>query len=85
MFSGIGKIHMELHYLKGTNGRTNDRNVEHKPSGEDLLAVSDPALMHVTKQSDQMPLGFTLYNDGDVDVYSYLFYFDPIQLTISEP
>ncbi|KAJ3507771.1 hypothetical protein NMY22_g16825 [Coprinellus aureogranulatus] len=81
IFPGMGHIRIELHYLEGVNGLTNDPTVEHRPSGENLLAM-DPALIHVTEQHGGMPLGFTLYNDGDVDVYPYLFYFDPIQLTI---
>jgi hypothetical protein len=82
-FPQIQQIRMELHYLEGVGGQTNEPNVEHVPIGLDLLAT-DPARVLVSDEHKYRPLGFTLYNDSDTDVYPYLFYFDPTKLTISK-
>ncbi|KAJ3524092.1 hypothetical protein NMY22_g11154 [Coprinellus aureogranulatus] len=68
----IGQIRMELHFLKGR-----------KPSGDDLLAGEGIHKINISKETVGREMGFTLYNDGDVDVYPYLFYFDPSGLTIT--
>lgn len=78
-------IRMELHYLKPKSGNWKDKNTDYVPDGPSLL-TGDSAVheVKVPKERIGKPLGFRLYNDGDVDVYPYLFYFNPTKLTISE-
>ncbi|KAJ3521101.1 hypothetical protein NMY22_g12453 [Coprinellus aureogranulatus] len=73
---------MELHYLEPIDGDWNNEHSEFKPVGKNLLA-EEPAHVTVSDEQTERPLGLTLYNDGDVDVYPYLFYFDPNELTIT--
>lgn len=78
-------IRLELHWLEPTNGNWEDTGAEYRPVGANLLP--DGVLVHqivISDEQTERPLGFTLYNDGNSDVYPHLFYFDPVQLTISE-
>ncbi|KAJ2912756.1 hypothetical protein MD484_g7652, partial [Candolleomyces efflorescens] len=57
---------------------------EYQPVGGNLLA-REPACIEVfdSDDFDTSLLGMTLYNDGLEDLYPYLFYFDPNDLTIT--
>lgn len=74
------QVRMELHYLEpSSNSGEDDEN--YKVKGGNLLAA-EPAEVRVPDVDVEKPLGMTLYNDGDVPLYPYLFYFDPNDLTI---
>ena len=77
------QIRMEMHYLEPEDGDWDNEHPEYQPVGQNLLA-ENPAHIVVSDDHTKRPLGLTLYNDGDMDVYPYLFYFDPTELTISE-
>lgn len=79
------RIRLEMHWLEPINGDWDDVGAEYRPVGANLLP--DGVLVHqlvVSQEQENRPLGFTLHNDGDTDVYPNLFYFDPVELTISE-
>lgn len=77
------QIRMEMHYLEPEDGDWDNEHPEYNPVGKNLLA-ENPAHIVVSDDHTKRPLGLTLYNDGDLNVYPYLFYFDPTELTISE-
>ncbi|KAJ2912759.1 hypothetical protein MD484_g7651, partial [Candolleomyces efflorescens] len=56
--------------------------MEHQPVGKNLLQ-EEPARITVSDADQSSLLGMTLYNDGHENVYPYLFYFDPNDLTIT--
>jgi hypothetical protein len=79
---------MELHFLEEIGNNLTEEQAQQpqnfRTRGE-ILLVSEPTRLSLPNPDEQeRPLGVTLYNEGDVSVYSYLFYFDPNDLTISE-
>ncbi|KAF6752769.1 caspase domain-containing protein [Ephemerocybe angulata] len=79
-------IRVELHYLEPVSDDSDwyYDNVEYRCVGKSLL-VQGVSVHNISVSDEQaeVPLGFTLYNDGPVDVYPYLFYFDPNSLAIT--
>ncbi|KAF5322967.1 hypothetical protein D9611_009329 [Ephemerocybe angulata] len=79
------QVRMELHYLEPIDpeddGMDSFEPENYKVQGGNLL-VSEPSEVRVPDSDADRPLGMTLYNDGDVPIYPYLFYFDPNDLTI---
>ncbi|KAF6744341.1 hypothetical protein DFP72DRAFT_85644 [Ephemerocybe angulata] len=79
------QVRMELHYLEpidpDDDGMDSFEPENYKVQGGNLL-VSEPSEVRVPDSDADRPLGMTLYNDGDVPIYPYLFYFDPNDLTI---
>ncbi|KAF6749511.1 caspase domain-containing protein [Ephemerocybe angulata] len=75
-------VRMELHYLEPADGDWDGDNFH--PKGSNLL-LSEPTEVEVPDPDEGDPsyLGMTLYNDSDIAVYPYLFYFDPTELTIT--
>lgn len=74
----IGGVRMELHKL--SEKRTVEYGQVFTPVGQNLLA-EEPAIMVVDEDA---PLGITIHNDSHRYLYPYLFYFDPMTLTIGE-
>ncbi|KAF9003400.1 caspase domain-containing protein [Cyathus striatus] len=71
-------VWMELKKLKVEI--TKDYDQVHTPYGENLLE-KDPATVVVDEEER---LGMTIFNQSDVSLYPYLFYFDPSDYTIIE-
>ncbi|KAH6910782.1 caspase domain-containing protein [Coprinopsis sp. MPI-PUGE-AT-0042] len=69
-------VRMELHYLK-ENGSDDWGDPTYEPTGKNLLAV-EPATVELEGDF----IGVTIYNEGDIPLYPFLFYFDPNDLTI---
>ncbi|KAH6910781.1 hypothetical protein BKA70DRAFT_1424439 [Coprinopsis sp. MPI-PUGE-AT-0042] len=69
-------VRMELHYLK-ESGSDDWGDPMYEPTGSNLLDV-EPATVEL--EGDY--IGVTIYNDGDIPLYPFLFYFDPNDLTI---
>ncbi|KAH9474850.1 hypothetical protein JR316_0013318 [Psilocybe cubensis] len=69
-------VHMELYKLSAT--MTEEFDQVFKTDGENIL-TEEPVTMVV---DEDVPMGVTIYNNSDRDLYPYLFYFDPSELTI---
>ncbi|KAJ2925322.1 hypothetical protein H1R20_g11779, partial [Candolleomyces eurysporus] len=78
-------VRMELHYLEPIDLGDSESSYEpenYRPKGENLLA-KEPSEVRVPEADVEKPIGVTLYNDSDIPIYPYLFYFDPNNLTIT--
>lgn len=71
-------VDMELYKLSATMSEEFDKVF--KPDGENLIG-KEPATIVVDEDA---PLGVTIRNKSNRDLYPYLFYFDPNDLTIGE-
>jgi hypothetical protein len=83
----FAQVRMELHYLEQIDPDDDESSCEpenYRPMGQNLLA-SEPSEVLVPDADVDKPVGMTLYNDSDIPIYPYLFYFDPNELTISKP
>ncbi|RXW18692.1 hypothetical protein EST38_g7159 [Candolleomyces aberdarensis] len=81
----FAQVRMELHYLEPIDLEDSDGSYEpenYRPMDENLLS-QEPSKVHVPEADVDKPLGMTLYNDSDIPIYPYLFYFDPNELTIT--
>lgn len=70
-------VWMELKVLK--EERSEDFDRVFTPIGKNLIE-HEPATIVVDEFA---PLGMTIFNQTDLSLYPYLFYFDPTDLTIS--
>ena len=75
---------MELQYLEQIDPDDDEEPENYRPTGQNLLA-REPSEIQVPDADVDKPVGMTLYNDSDIPIYPYLFYFDPNELTISKP
>ncbi|RXW12069.1 hypothetical protein EST38_g13785, partial [Candolleomyces aberdarensis] len=81
----FAQVRMELHYLEPIDLEDSDGSYEpenYRPMDENLLS-QEPSKVYVPEADVDKPLGMTLYNDSDIPIYPYLFYFDPNELTIT--
>jgi len=70
---------------RGVAGAAGDASISnYRPIGDNLIA-HEPAFIGIPDIPSETlsNMGMTLYNDSDIDLYPYLFYFDPKDLTIS--
>ena len=65
--------------MKNLKHELSDGHRIYSPTGKNLIA-DEPATIVV---DDSVRLGMTIFNQTDLPLYPYLFYFDPTDLTIS--